>query len=113
MATTDLGAYPVLVADHRRREILLHLHRTDGGSVAVDDLVDRLAEAEESDPMKSPVARDQLAIQLYHRHLPLLAEHGVVDFDFEGRTVRYRPDERLTAVLDTLAEAHQRPNLET
>lgn len=60
----------------------------NGGSVTDDQTTDR----------------EQLAIQLYHTHLPRLADHGVVEFDPENQAVRYQPDEQLETVLDSLPD---------
>lgn len=46
----------------------------------------------------------QLANQLYHPHLPKLADHVVVDFDLGDRTVRYQSDAQFETVLDTLPD---------
>lgn len=68
----------------------------------VDDLVDRLYPGEPT-PVDDPVPdRDRFAALLAHSHLPTLADFGVVEFDRQDGTVRYRPDEQLEAVLDSL-----------
>jgi len=51
-----------------------------------------------------PDARRRLAIRLHHVDLPKLAADGVVEYDPEDGLVRYCPDERVEAVLETLPE---------
>ena len=45
---------------------------------------------------------DEVAIALYHTHLPKLADVGLIDYDVRSRTVRYRDDEAIEACLDRL-----------
>ena len=72
-----------LLSDHRRRVLLYALRRRDpGASVPVDTLVDRLLETEEeAGPSERADRRDRIAVDLRHRHLPRLADAGLVDLD--------------------------------
>ena len=92
-----------LVADHRRRRVIQHLRREANGETSIDALVDRLYEDSATDTDRR-VDREQFTIQLYHVHLPKLAEHGVVEYDPERGTIQYRPDEQTEAVLDSLPD---------
>lgn len=47
--------------------------------------------------------RRTVEIQLYHVHLPTLADLGVVEFDPRSLTVRYRGGERLEALLEAFS----------
>ncbi len=72
-----------LLSDHRRRAVLYALRTHDPGeSVSVDTLVDRLLEAErrERTPDRTDL-RDRIAVDLRHRHLPRLADAGLLDRD--------------------------------
>ena len=100
----SLDACLTLVADRRRRRLLEHLRHNGNGEVQLDDLVDHLYEAEPAAADDRQMSRDQLAIQLFHIHLPKLADHGVVEHDHERGTIEYRPDEQIEAVLDGLPE---------
>lgn len=71
--------------------------------MTVDDLVDRMNTGGRITNDRTS-DREQLAIQLYHGHLPKSADHGVVDFDSEIRTVRYRPVEQFETVFDSLPD---------
>ncbi len=102
MAATDLDACLELVADRRRRNLIHQLRHDGNEQTTIDTLVDRLNRGERSAGKDRPPTREGLAIQLYHTHLPKLADHGVVEYDPERGTVRYLSDERLEAVVDSL-----------
>ncbi len=72
-----------LLSSRRRREVLYKLQGLESGeSLAIAELVDRLVEGEgherASDPMNE---RDQITVSLRHRHLPRLADAGVIGDD--------------------------------
>lgn len=93
-----------ILADRNSRRLVRQLRRETTGETTVDRLVDRLHDGE-SAGVDSPVAdRERLTIRLHHVILPKLAAHGVVEYDPVSRVVRYTPDERVEAVLDSLAE---------
>ena len=91
-----------LVADRRRRKLLEQLRHNGGGAVQIDALVDHLFQAEPAAADDRQSSRDQLAIELYHSHLPKLADQGIVDYDRERGTIEYRPDDHLETVLNGL-----------
>lgn len=91
-----------LVAKRPRRQAIQHLRHGPTGRTTIDELVEVLAERGPRDD-ESP-DRKHLAIQLYHIHLPKLADHGLVEFDPETRTVQYQPDKQTERVLDRLPE---------
>lgn len=103
MTTRSHDALLGLVADRHRRQAIQQLRKESDGETTFDDLVDRLL-GDESPAGDNRIDREQLAIQLYHAHLPKLADHGVVEFDPENRVVRYQPDEQIETVLDSLSE---------
>lgn len=103
MTTRSLDTLLQLVADRHRRQAIQQLRKEANGETTFDDLVDRLL-GDESLTDDHTTHREQLAIQLYHAHLPRLADHGVVEFDPENRAVRYQPDEQIERVLDSLPD---------
>lgn len=107
MTTHSQDAWPRLVADRRRREILRQLRDDSAGETTIDELVDGLLGEEASSDIERS---ERLAIELYHAHLPMLEDHGVVDFDPERETVRYRPDERIEGMLNSFADEKARTN---
>ena len=104
MSGTDLDARLELAANRRRRNIIHQLRHTGNGLTTIRTLVDRLHRGERAAGKDRPPGREELAIQVYHSHLPKLADHGVVEYDPERGTVQYLFDERLEAVVDSLPE---------
>jgi predicted transcriptional regulator len=79
------------------------LRNETNGATTLEDLVDLLEQQTPDSKNGPPQDGDQLAIQLHHVHLPKLAEYGVVDFEHGSGAVRYRPDEAVETVLDSLS----------
>ena len=102
MNANSLDACLTLVSDRHRRRLLDYLQHNGNGEVQIDDLVDQLYQVESAATDDRQMSQDQLATQLYHSHLPKLADHGVIEHDDERGTVEYRPDEQIEAVLDGL-----------
>lgn len=92
-----------ILSDRHRRRIIHRLREESNGKLPVEDLIDKLHRSD-SASTDSRLDRNQLAIQLAHKHLPTLTEHGVVEIDPETDIVRYQTDERVEAVLDSLPE---------
>lgn len=105
----DLDAWLELVASQRRRRIIRQLRNGTDGETTVDDLVDRLHEPGSGNGHRP--ARRELEIELHHHHLPKLDDHGVVDYDRDTGSVRYRPDDGLEAVVDSLSNEPTKANL--
>lgn len=83
---TDLDSTGSAPAETRRREILA-IVKSETGSVARDAIARELASAT-GQPTEARV--EELAVQLHHRHLPKLADSGLVDYDIDAATVTYR-----------------------
>lgn len=47
---------------------------------------------------------DDVQVELYHTHLPKLADAGVVEYDIRSQTVRYHSNERLEALFDRVED---------
>ena len=86
---TPLDTAFTALANRRRRVLVSHLAGTSGATT-LDSLVDVVARAE-ADGTPTPGHRDRVATALYHIHLPLLADLGLVDFDPRSEAVRYHP----------------------
>jgi len=87
MTDFDISALDVLyrvLLDSRRRALLRYLRQHSGERVPLDRLVDvvRQQESASSDP-------NSVAMDLYHHHLPLMADAGLIHFDSDHLTVRY------------------------
>jgi DNA-binding transcriptional ArsR family regulator len=111
MSATDLDSCLELVADRRRRNLIHQLRQNGNEQTTIDTLVDRLNRGERAAGKDRPPNREGLAIQVYHTHLPKLADHGVIEYDPERGTVQYLSDERLEAVVDSLPREMPRPGL--
>ncbi len=76
------------LANARRRHVLSVL--SDHRTISLADLADEVAVRERSLPLAEIPAEAvaQLYMTLYHRHVPLLAERGFVDYDQETDMVR-------------------------
>lgn len=59
----------------------------------LDDIVDYLARANEHSG--DTMDREEIAIDLHHRHLPKLAEAEVIEFDPASGKIRYHGGERI------------------
>ena len=103
MDETHLDVCLQIVSDRYRRRVIYRLRQESDGKTAIEDLIDQL-HTSDSVSTDTRLDRDQLAIQLAHKHLPKLADHGIVEVDPETDLVRYQPDEQIEAVLDSLPE---------
>lgn len=102
MASHSLDACLQLIADRHRRRVIHHLRHEAAGTTTFENLVDQVYDRVSDSTDGLLQDREELAIQLYHTHLPKLAEYGVVEFEHTTGTVRYRPNEQVETVLDSL-----------
>lgn len=91
------------VADQHRRYILRYLRDTADEVVQLDELVDHVVQEETNS--RTP-DRESVRIDLYHVHLPLLADAGVIDFDSRTEEVRYRSHSSVETLLDGEFSVH-------
>lgn len=106
MVGGSLGATPSeridsacsLLADSRRRVVLYALRGHE--TVAVDELVEAILRDEGTTATEQE--RERVLASLYHKHLPKLADAGVIDYDFEDGTVAPAEMERLEPLLGTV-----------
>jgi hypothetical protein len=79
---------------------LRYLRRRPGETVSLETAIDVVA-----DPETDPSDKHSVAIDLYHKHLPVLTDAGLITFDSERLTVRYDPqDDPLTVGDDSRLE---------
>ncbi|WP_424009285.1 DUF7344 domain-containing protein [Haloferax denitrificans] len=110
MANDSLDACLHLVADRNRRRVIHHLRQEGGGTTTIDDIVDQFHSSGSDCKDGLPQDRKNIFIQLYHVHLPKLAEYGIVEFEHRSGTVQYHPDEQVERVLDSLPGRASLPN---
>ena len=80
-----------IIADRRRRFSLYAFIDAPDETLAFESLVEDVATLEAAVD-EHPITRDRYlsaAADLYHWHLPVLAEVGVVDYDERSGVVRY------------------------
>lgn len=81
-----------VLANRRHRRILYCL-KTSETPMALADLADELVCREaDTSPTAVQDKRKQICISLYHRHLPQLADSGLVSFDINRKLVDLRAD---------------------
>ena len=92
------------LAASRRRAICRYFESSGDDVADLDDLVDFVVETERAERSDDrPDHRREVAVDLHHVHLPVLAEAGVVEFDSRSGSVLYRSDYQLDAILAELA----------
>lgn len=47
---------------------------------------------------------DEIQIGLHHRHIPLLEDSGVVQYDFRSKTIRYHQNNRLEELFERIQD---------
>ncbi|MFP8953057.1 hypothetical protein ACLI4Z_08815 [Natrialbaceae archaeon A-arb3/5] len=98
MAEHDLAQAELfdVFSNARRRQTVQFLKR-QGGSCDLAPLVEQVA-AWENDTDTDEVTRTQrrrVYISLYQTHLPMLEDHGIVDWDPDGHAIELLPDEEI------------------
>ena len=97
MPKVDFDSVCRCLANERRRTVIASLRDMEAETASLDDLVDHVVEQETNSPAPD---RETVAIELYHRHLPMLADHGLVDFDERTKTVSHRTQPEIEQVVD-------------
>lgn len=93
-----------VLASRERREILDHFIATDADVTSVEILCCKVARVNAGEGTAEAASTETAKAELHHVHLPKLAEHELVEYDARSGTVRYRPDERVEALVQFLAE---------
>ncbi|WP_225741162.1 DUF7344 domain-containing protein [Halorussus halophilus] len=88
LETPEIDVLLEALADQQRRCILEQLVEADDGVATFSELIDRVL-ATSRGPNGS---RERVATSLHHRHLPKLADAGLVEYDARSETARYRGD---------------------
>ncbi|MFC7080902.1 DUF7344 domain-containing protein [Halorussus caseinilyticus] len=99
-----LDQYFDALSNERRRYALYYLSREE---VANEDELARYVAARErgrSPSALSESAYERVRSDLHHKHLPRLADYGLVEFDPRSRVVRFRNPTRTLATLLWLSQ---------
>lgn len=99
--SNDISRAFDLLDSHRHRYVLEKLSETSDGVASVDDLVDYLLT---HDPGTED--KDRAMASLHHQVLPKLDDTGIIDYDRRSETVRYRGDELVEDLLDTIEQEY-------
>ncbi len=92
------------LASRKRRKVLEHFLTADTEVTTLEVLSCKLARLNVGDGGDGPPPTERARTELHHVHLPRLADRGLVEYDAESGTVRYRSDERVEVLVRTLAE---------
>lgn len=110
MAQLDLSpSVPSSVAvsetlSNEQRQLALAILRTQDQPLALADLAEDIARAQQPDPAADPdyEAVRRLRLNLYHTHVPKLVDAGLVTYNARQRTVRYAAE--VTAAAEVSPE---------
>lgn len=92
-----------VLADRRRRTLLRYLAGQGDRAVNTPELAAELAAEAAAPTDDRPDTFERTVTDLCHVHLPKLAETGLVEYDRQHGTVRYRAPDRVETLLDVLA----------
>jgi DNA-binding transcriptional ArsR family regulator len=97
----SLDAMLEILANRRRRHLIEHLHEAPDNNVSFEQAVRHVVERVSVQDGEQP-NRNEVEVSLQHKHLPRLADAGVLEYDLRSQTIRYRPDERLEELLERI-----------
>lgn len=100
------------LSDRRRRFVLYCLYEYET-PMAIADVTDEIVRHElDAEPTNAPEVRDRVYTNLYHYHLPKLAEADAVVLDLDESLVRLGPTAgELEPILDRLRDEEELPAL--
>ncbi|AGB36613.1 DUF7344 domain-containing protein [Natronococcus occultus] len=90
-----------VLADERRRCLLAYLLDRDAATASLEAVTDGVLVELERRQRRRP-EREVLAADLRHRHLPRLADVGVLEYDSRSQTVRVHGHERLEQLYERI-----------
>lgn len=91
------------ILSHPRRRTVVEVLSVYDEPIPLSNLAADVANRERTHQTPGSVLDrlERVQLQLYHQHLPKLADHGVIAFDTERRTVEAQSDlDYLTSFLD-------------
>lgn len=97
-ASHSTDALLELLAHPHRQESLEYFVDAADETLTLDEVTTHLVSHERERTGDRP-ARNRVETMLHHVHLPALADMGVIEYDARSRKIRYRPHERLEALL--------------
>lgn len=89
-----------VLSDERRRLVLYYLIEDAGGTAEASEIADYLGSV---DPAAGRAGREAVLATLHHRHLPRMADAGLVEYEGRGGTVDYLGDRLVEECLARVA----------
>lgn len=105
--TVPADAVVDAMADQRRRTVLQTLTENGQSATSMTTLTDAVAERATSEALSDDEHRQRILLALHHRHLPKLADAGLVRYDSEGGRIRSTLGDSEQDLLETV-DAHSR-----
>ena len=102
---SSIDEFLSLLSNQRRRDVLYRLSETEVASI--ESLATTIAAREMSVPAErvSPDDREPVLVDLYHTHLPKLADRRLIEYDRRSDTVRWSaPGDELETLLERCYE---------
>ena len=87
-----------VLANAHRRYLLAFLRGQPGNTASFEAVATHIITEVGREQGVQP-NHDEVQVDLYHRHLPKLADAGVVEYDVRSEAIRYHPNERLEALF--------------
>lgn len=99
--TNQVNRYLEVLTDSRRRHALYYLNEHRGEVTTIDELA-RQVKVFESEYSVDTLVKDEYADvrrELYHKHLPQLADYGIINYDSRSGDIRVNHLSRLLLIL--------------
>lgn len=104
-ASLSVDATFYILSNRRRRYVCRYLVEADDGIAEFDALVEQVVDWEvEADGEEKEDHEKRVESDLFHAHLPQLADAGLLDYDDRSGTVRYWGHPRIDAWVDMAAD---------
>ena len=99
---TSIETLCKLLSDTHRRHILLYLSQHPKATISREMLLDHLVNV--NDRAKKGTHRRQLTVRLHHVHLPMLADHGLIEYDKIANSISYTAEPGVEKMLDIVRD---------
>lgn len=90
------------LAARERRAVMAYFLETDNRTATVSELASQCQQPRPSD--ESTVTVDRMTARLHHRHLPKLADAGIIEYEPQTQVVQYQEAPMIEELFRTLCE---------